>query len=72
MRRRWHVVIMAKPRGRWRARMMFTSRRILRQMLRHGYIVEFRAYRSMIRAGTTVLVYNCQWADWVYRKTHGM
>lgn len=58
-----------KPR---KARLLLTSKNILRRMLKRGCIAEYRACSGILQAASMVLVYNCRWATCLYRKARGL
>ncbi len=72
MGHRIYIVISTLPGKPQKALLLFTSGNILRRMLKHGYIAEYRACRGILQAAGMVLVYNFKWAACFYRKPHGL
>lgn len=63
----WYVVLVREPPGRTRARVMHTYRRIMHLRYKTGRISEYRACRGLAEALVLALIYNHDWAAWIYR-----
>ncbi|MCC2820672.1 hypothetical protein LK537_25520 [Lachnoclostridium pacaense] len=63
----WYVMLMTKPPGRTIARVSHTYWKNMHRWYRIGRISEYRACRGLPEALVMALIYNHDWAAWIYR-----
>ena len=71
MKKKWHVILAVRS-GRQRACVRYTTRADIYRMIRQGRAIESRGYTNAWEAIVTALIYDYQWAAWLYYKFYGM